>query len=444
MYQRLTASALGLGLLVLTATAQQPLQPPAKANEVGSQPPPPPQPGAPGARPPQAPPAKPGDPAPVNQPGASKKGDPTDALVKAALANDPDMKLAQAKIQLAEAELAKAKQAVVLKVMTLNSTVQELKNQIDALNESTAQAKRMVDSGVAPLSTLTDDRMKLEHAKSSLARAELELKLIAGNTQKEVGIEWFTPNMPVNPNTQPYWSQGQNFAQWYNNPANHGGSNFYQTAPFVAPPQQNSAKGPIPERIRAALDKVVKLAPKGEQVTFVQAMEIFKKEAGLDAPLRNNYAGLNPILSEGEELPVGSWFQMFADFNKGTKLQPSEARFLVREYGLLITTKELAPPDALTVTEFWKMPLKKNANTSEKKDAILRKYSVPTGTAEAIAKTLQLHEPAIRVMALLETNEILVFGTETEQAAIAKQIKEVGGDKTPDAKSKSQSEPAKK
>jgi hypothetical protein len=38
---------------------------------------------------------------------------------------------------------------------------------------------------------------------------------------------------------------------------------------------------------------------------------------------------------------------MFADANP-------ELRFVVREYGLLVTRKESAPPDAISVFEFWK------------------------------------------------------------------------------------------
>ena len=90
----------------------------------------------------------------------------------------------------------------------------------------------------------------------------------------------------------------------------------------------------------------MKLAAKGERVTFAQAMEVFKKDAGMDVPVRDQVA-LKPIVSEGEEVPVGAWFQLFADENP-------EARFMVREYGLLVTMKSSAPPDALSVVEFWK------------------------------------------------------------------------------------------
>ena len=81
-FRRLTASALFLAGLFAVAVAAEP--------PAGS----PDQPGTGSGT------AKKGD-------GDKKKADPTDATVAAALANDPDVKVARAKVQLAEAELAK-------------------------------------------------------------------------------------------------------------------------------------------------------------------------------------------------------------------------------------------------------------------------------------------------------------------------------------------------
>ena len=104
--------------------------------------------------------------------------------------------------------------------------------------------------------------------------------------------------------------------------------------------------GPISDRIRIALDKPVKLGVKDAKVTFEQALDVFKKEAGLDVPVRVD-AKISAIVSLGEELPVGAWLQLFAD---GTP----NSRFLVREYGLLVTNTSLNPPDAISVFDFWK------------------------------------------------------------------------------------------
>ena len=46
------------------------------------------------------------------------------------------------------------------------------------------------------------------------------------------------------------------------------------------------------------------------------------------------------------ELPVGAWLQMFED-------SVPDLRMVVREYGILVTTKDRVPQGALTVQDFW-------------------------------------------------------------------------------------------
>src|SRR5205085_1498629 len=98
--------------------------------------------------------------------------------------------------------------------------------------------------------------------------------------------------------------------------------------------------------------KKVKLGPKGKSVDLPAALEVFKKEAGLDVPVRGvaDHLMVPPpraIDSEGEELPVGAWLQLYQDYSNG-------GVFYVREYGLLFAPKDHAPPDAQTLAQFWK------------------------------------------------------------------------------------------
>ena len=78
-----------------------------------------------------------------------------------------------------------------------------------------------------------------------------------------------------------------------------------------------------------------------------------------DVPVRAEFK-VSPIVSLGEELPVGAWLQLFAD---GTP----DIRIVVREYGLLVTSKTAAPPDALSVQEFWKQTAAPKAEDAPKK-----------------------------------------------------------------------------
>jgi hypothetical protein len=302
--------------------------------------------------------------------GGTKKADASDALIQAALAHDPDMKMAQAKVQLAEAELAKAKQTVVLKVLTLNATIQELTTQVSVLTQNLHVAESGYAAKSIALSELTEARMKLEHSKNALARAEMELKLLTGGVQKDGNANAagnFEPSLRTD-----VWGLTSHWNSWptpfgpnSNNPYYQNAPSYWTTPykvdqlvnPYTGTSESQTTKGPIPDRIRTALDKSVKLGQKGEQVTFAKALEIFKKDAGLDVPVRTQGTQLQ-ITSEGEELPVGAWFQLFID-NNGVAIH-------VREYGLLVTSKDAAPQGAISVIDFWKRPIKKETESAPK------------------------------------------------------------------------------
>ena len=262
-----------------------------------------------------------------------KKPDPTDAAIAAALANDPDVKMARAKIQLAEAELAKARLAVTLKVVTLKTTIELHKTAVEVATQQYKLAATRVTAGGGTQTELLDARVMLLRAQAPLATAEAELRLLTGgaavaaaDAAVKVGLDRLAEQSVL--------------------------ERKILLEHVVLELVLNVAKGPIPDRIRAALDKPVKLGAKGEKVTFAQALEIFKKDAGLDVPVRPLPSPLPVIVSEGEELPVGAWFQLYQD--TAGQQNPGFA-FYVREYGLLVANKQSAPPDAPTLTEFWKL-----------------------------------------------------------------------------------------
>ena len=324
MPRRMMASALfGVGLLAVVALGQQPMSP----------------------RPEQKP--------------VEKKAKPADAAVAAALANDPDVQVARAKVQLAEAELAKAKQAVVLKVVTLSVTIDEQRRAVAAAQEREEWAARLYQTGKMTQAELLDGRAKLESAQAALARAETELKLLTGGGKKP-GIE-FIPDDAHDPAV----ASGM---RWLLS-ADQGVEAQRATARALAAWKEryssaHGVKGPIPDRIRKALDKPVKFSTGEEVISIEKALEVFKKLAGLDVAVTLR-AQMNfvPIQTRGEELPVGAWFQMFADNNPGFIIA-------VREYGLLITRKDEAPPDAVTIVEFWKQKpaaAKKDVSPEDKK-----------------------------------------------------------------------------
>ncbi|VTR91771.1 unnamed protein product [Gemmata massiliana] len=289
-----------------------------------------------------------------------KPTDPADAGISAALANDADVKMAKAKIQLAEAELAKARQVVTLKVLTLKAKIDQLRSELVAAEERVKATKGMVDKGTLPQAPLLIEREKLATAKTALALAEAEWKLLTGSDSDKL-----TARVVDLVALDELLNTRKRNAELEARIANRAILEL-----------QKKLVGAVPDQIRAALDKPVKLGAKGERVPFEKALEVFKKEAGLDVPVRGFPTAifdpvtgrqlLEPtgqprtigITSQGETLPVGAWFQLLQDENRGA--------FYVREYGLLFATT--APPDAPTLTEFWKQkPAAKPEPESEPK-----------------------------------------------------------------------------
>ena len=292
---------------------------------------------------------------PEKKADVKKAPDPLDGLIGAALANDADVKMAQAKLQLADAELARARQQVVQKTVALHSAVREQKKLVITAEQLYSIASKAFEAKNGPFQDMLYAREKLEVSQGKLAQLETEMKLVTGGTR--VSVDGWNDLTKAH-HTAAF---GATCTACHQVPV--GEVRTFNEAVRVRLsrevwiPLTKTPIGAASDRLRAALDKPVKLGPKDQLVSFDQALEIFKKEAGLDLPVRYEFK-LEVVVSLGEELPVGAWLQLFAD---GTH----EARILVREYGLLITHKDRNPPDAMSVFDFWKQKPEKKSEPAK-------------------------------------------------------------------------------
>jgi hypothetical protein len=60
-----------------------------------------------------------------------------------------------------------------------------------------------------------------------------------------------------------------------------------------------------------------------------------------------------------------------------------------------------------------------------KSEPVLRKYRVPDGSADTVAKSLAQEFPGMKMLAIPSTNEILVLATETDHTAFEAKLKEI-------------------
>lgn len=274
-----------------------------------------------------------------------KKADAPDTVLEAALANDPDVRMARAKMQLAEAEWVKARQAVTAKVLTLRSLIADQKRAFATADEAFKLVSKAFAAGNIATAEMLAAREKLEAAQSNLARSEMELKLVTGGAGVPPAHGALACPMALKGAT--------------NCTACHTAQvglerlalDVISTARLEALSVLSlrgakAASGPVADRLKAALDKSVTLSEKAGPVSFDKAVEVFKK-AGLDVPVRI-VLKMGSVSQSGEELTIGAWLQMFAD-------ETPDCLMLVRDYGLLVTGKTLnPPPDAMSVFDLWK------------------------------------------------------------------------------------------
>ena len=127
------------------------------------------------------------DPKPKTDPGAKKepKADPTDAALAAALRNDPDVRVAQAKMQLAEAELAKAKQGTVLQLESALANPGFWTGQLSLLDYRGVPLDALAGA-MAPYQSITPDDVRACFARYDVPDKRIRLVLVQKAEAKTV------------------------------------------------------------------------------------------------------------------------------------------------------------------------------------------------------------------------------------------------------------------
>jgi outer membrane protein TolC len=248
-----------------------------------------------------------------------------DEKIAAALKNHPDIKAAEAKRLLAEAELEQARLVITQKVSAAVSRVELAKAKLMQAEEEAIVAEKVLRlSGASELekAQYAKARPALLGAKADLAAAELELQQLIGPAVKAEA-----------------------------KPADKTGG----STPDV--PTAKLPSGPAMEKLEAAVRMTVKLNFK--------EMEKQKALEGLLAAVKvdsSSVRGTNLLTASniapqsfdlvGEQTFAG-WMQLILDeCNSQNADNVGSVGVYIREYGLLVERVKNAPKDAITLTEF--------------------------------------------------------------------------------------------
>ena len=294
------------------------------------------------------PPAKP---VPMRVP-APAKPDPNslEAMLSVALKTNPDIQVAEAKLREAEAGLNKARVQVLQQLVTAKNAVDSQKAAVAAAEAAMKRVQEMRNSGAIDLATVQKTEALLSQAKADLVKADADLGILLGRIPGHSDVRgiWLDAHtatgrdivapLAFSPDGKHLWTAGADGAirAW-----------DARTGRALGEPVTPAA-GSMDARIREALTRTIKLDKPDAKKSCADAINDLKQRAAADVPIR---VVIEPAIRETNvemmagELPLSSWLAVLEDSIPGLV-------FVVREYGILVTSKDRMPTDGLRVGEF--------------------------------------------------------------------------------------------
>jgi hypothetical protein len=247
-------------------------------------------------------------------------------LLSQALKNNADIRVAEAKVREAEAELHRTRVTVLNKIAMLQ---QEIKSAKAAADEATSRFERDVELSRKQLNALSAAELSASRAammkfKADLAVVEAQLDGLVGKHAEKTG-EWKRLfDMGVAPMNK----------------------EFMHPVPKEPPPLAAAVPAALAEKIRKALDTPFKISAKGEMAPS-EVLDLLRQETkGINVLGRVEDTRPIPRLNLSESVPLGAVYQWAED--------QLDWRFLVRDYGIVVTPRNAVPPGAILLLDFWR------------------------------------------------------------------------------------------
>lgn len=271
----------------------------------------------------------------------AKKPSQLEQMLADALRNNPDIRVGEAKLREAAAELNRTRLLVAEKVVKIQSELDLVKSKIRAAEAMLEQNRQRVKQGVGTPEEVQVAEANLVTAKAELAKLEAEVPALVG---KRTGVESlaFTPDGNIL-----FARDADGVVRIWD----------ARTGELVSGGTKSPSIQLIPTdmttRLTSALDALVEIDFRSTPIE--DALYYLLEKAG-EVPLVIRLQEKGTItLTTPVHIPLRAGLQMVQDQYEGS------LEFVVRDYGVLVTEKKNLPPDAMTVQEFWKLTKKKEA-----------------------------------------------------------------------------------
>jgi hypothetical protein len=266
-----------------------------------------------------------------------------DEMLAFAMKENPEIRVAEAKVREAEEEVRRARLTVSQKIVTCYHAIEEAKRLLREYTARWETAQKLRQQGGKLISDeeYRGAQVSFEHARAELPKLEAELPYLIGRAP--------TTAHRVDLRLEP----------------------VYQRIPYQVPLETHfverfgiesvrpSSSRPAPtgstaDKLREALDKPVSMTFKSTPMNKVAAE--LQTRTGVTVQLAPGADAVHfSVTLDFQSMPLGAAFQLLQDASPGV-------HYIVRDYGILAAPVASIPPGALTVHEYWKQNKQKAAN----------------------------------------------------------------------------------
>jgi hypothetical protein len=270
-----------------------------------------------------------------------------------ALKNNPDLRVAAAKVSEADAVLARARLQVTQKVVAAYQTIEMNKATSDAAQKRLTSLRELKSKlkGAVSQDDVALAEQAVSEAKARLATAEADLDYLLGKTAARTAAFFLGYRMATSTSSAFPYSYGlETYGRGISSAFQAQGFSGTDYNPFGIPVTGlgTTRTGSIPssDKIRTVLDRRISI--KFSDTPASEALKMLQKEAQglhIQASLKDD-VWKEKITATLTDVPFGAALQLLEDVL-------TDHQIIVRGYGLLIVKKQHVPAGGVPLDAFW-------------------------------------------------------------------------------------------
>ena len=264
-----------------------------------------------------------------------------DQQITEALKNNPDIRVAEAKVRESEAELNRTRMKVISDVTFLQAEIHAAQAMVDYAKKKYDRMSALQKAGSIEESVYGESALALEKAKADLAAKQAKLPYLLGKQPGSIDARieatnrvniWYDLNTAWD---EAHAASPRDLVQYLS-----VGKTAVQALADIG--------SPMTDKLRKALDTPMTF-PRAEVDLLTDLME-FVRDKGLDFNIIIRLKSTKKMrlnIQLEKPIPLGAFLQYLED--------ELGVVFVLRDYGIVVTAAdERLPPGAIRVVDFWK------------------------------------------------------------------------------------------